>query len=122
MAMDSILTSIKKLLNIAENYTHFDEDIIIHINSAFMILEQLGVGPANAFAITGKTETWEDFYGVDLSRTPPQSVKVYIFLKVKMAFDPPQTAHLISAIDRQVEQLEWRMNVREDKTEVIVNE
>ena len=109
--MDSILTSIKKLLGIAEEYEHFDSDLIMHINSVFMVLNQLGVGPVEGFSITDKTETWEDFTQNNLMI---QSVKSYVYLKVRLLFDPPSSSAAIEAINRQISELEWRLNVAVD--------
>lgn len=106
--MDSILNSIKKLLGIAEDYTHFDNDLIMHINSVFTILNQLGVGPSYGFAITGSYETWDDFIDEDQR---PDAIKSYIYLKVKLLFDPPTSAALLEATNRQIGELEWRLNV-----------
>ena len=109
--MDSILTSIKKLLGIAEEYEHFDSDLIMHINSVFMVLNQLGVGPVEGFSITGKTETWEDFTQNDLMI---QSVKSYVYLKVRLLFDPPSSSAVMESINRQIGELEWRLNLSVD--------
>ena len=105
---DSILTSIKKLLDITEEYEHFDQDIIIHINSVFMILNQLGVGPSNGFSITDKTAVWSDFIseGINL-----ESVKSYIYLKVRLLFDPPTTSAVMESMNRMISELEFRLNV-----------
>ena len=105
---DSILTSIKKLLGITEEYEHFDQDIIIHINSVFMILNQLGVGPSNGFSITDKTAIWSDFIseGANL-----ESVKSYIYLKVRLLFDPPTTSAVMESMNRMISELEFRLNV-----------
>ena len=105
---DSILTSIKKLLGITEEYEHFDQDIIIHINSVFMILNQLGVGPSNGFSITDKTTVWSDFIseGANL-----ESVKSYIYLKVRLLFDPPTTSAVMESMNRMISELEFRLNV-----------
>ena len=105
---DSILTSIKKLLGITEEYEHFDQDIIIHINSVFMILNQLGVGPSNGFSITDKTAVWSDFIseGVNI-----ESVKSYMYLKVKLLFDPPTTSAVMESMNRMISELEFRLNV-----------
>lgn len=105
---DSILTSIKKLLGITEEYEHFDQDIIIHINSVFMILNQLGVGPTNGFSITDKTAVWSDFIseGANL-----ESVKSYIYLKVRLLFDPPTTSAVMESMNRMISELEFRLNV-----------
>lgn len=109
--MDSILTSIKKLLGIAEEYDHFDSDLIMHINSVFMVLNQLGVGPAEGFSITDKTETWEDFTQNNLMI---QSVKSYVYLKVRLLFDPPSSSAVMESINRQISELEWRLNLSVD--------
>lgn len=109
--MDSILTSIKKLLGITEEYEHFDPDIIMHINSAFMILNQLGVGPEEGFAIKDKNSTWDEFLsgGANL-----EAVKTYVYLKVKLMFDPPLSSTVIEAIKSQISELEWRLNASTD--------
>lgn len=109
--MDSILTSIKKLLGIAEEYTHFDSDIIMHINSVFSILYQLGVGPATGFSISDKTAIWSNFIQ---GNTKIEMVKSYTFLKVKLLFDPPLSAALIDSIKRQIDEYEWRINAAVD--------
>lgn len=109
--MDSILTSIKKLLGIAEEYDHFDPDIIMHINSVFSVLTQLGVGPASGFSISDKTAVWSDFVESD-SRL--EMLKSYMYLKVKLLFDPPLGTASIEAINRQINELEWRINVAAD--------
>lgn len=106
--MESILTSIKKLLGIEASYEHFDPDIIIHINSAFMILTQLGVGPSEGFAIDDEDSLWSDFLGDD-SRI--EAVKTYVYLKVKLLFDPPLSSSVIESINRSINELEWRLNV-----------
>ena len=108
--MDSILTSIKKLLGIGEDYTHFDEDIIMYINNAFFILNQLGVGPDEPFTISDSSSSWTDFTG----DSNIESVRTYVFCRVKLVFDPPSNSSLLSAIERQRDELEWRLNVSED--------
>lgn len=107
--MESILSSIKKMLGIQEEYTHFDADIIMHINSVFMILNQLGVGPAKTYAITGNLETWSNF--VSSENTDLNVIKTYMYLKVKMMFDPPSSSAMIESMDRQISEYEWRLNV-----------
>lgn len=106
--MDSILTSIKKLLGMTEDYTHFDADLIMHINSAFMILHQLGVGPSKRFAITGAYETWNEFMEEEESL---DAVKTYIYQKVKLVFDPPTSSSVLASNERITSELEWRLNV-----------
>ena len=109
--MDSILTSIKKLLGITEEYENFDQDIIMHINSAFMILNQLGVGPKSGFSISDKSSTWDEFIPESSNL---EAVKTYIHLKVKLMFDPPLSSTVIEAIKSQINELEWRLNVSVD--------
>ena len=106
--MDSILTSIKKLLGIAEEYTQFDEDIIMHINSVFLNLTQLGVGPEEGFSIEDDTASWEDFIEDNVQL---QAVKSYVYLKVKLLFDPPLSTSVIESTNRMIAELEWRLNV-----------
>ena len=107
--MDSILTSIKKLLGIAEDYDYFDADIIMHINSVFMTLNQLGVGPENGFSIEDDTSIWTDFIP-DVNQL--QAVKSYMYLQVKILFDSASLgAATLAAYERQIQQFEWRLNV-----------
>lgn len=109
----SILNSTKKILGIAEDYTVFDLDIITHINTAFSTLTQLGVGPAEGFMIEDAEAVWTDFIPNDIQYN---SVKSYVFLKVRQLFDPPTTSYLISAVDQQIKELEWRLNVHREET------
>ena len=106
--MESILTSIKKLLGIVEEYDHFDQDIIMHINSALSTLTQLGVGPKNGFVIKDCYAVWSQFLGDD-SRL--EFVKTYVYMRVRLAFDPASSSAMIDAINRQISELEWRINV-----------
>ena len=103
---DSILQSIKKLLGLDATYTDFDQDIIIHINSVFMILRQLGVGPAEGYKITNASNVWSEFTSDDIFI---ESVKSYVYLKVRMLFDPPTNSALIQAVQTQISELEWRL-------------
>lgn len=107
--MDSILNTTKRLLGIQENYSHFDDEIILNINSAFMSLNQIGVGPEEGFLISGEDNLWSDFLG---DRKDLESVKMLVYLKTKLAFDPPQMGYLIDAITKQIEQIEWRLNIQ----------
>lgn len=111
---NSILISIKKLLGIDKDYVQFDQDIIININSALMSLMQLGVGPQSGFKIRGEEETWNDFIG---ERIDLESVKTYIYLKVRLTFDPPQSSYLIENIKEQLKEIEWRLNFQVESTE-----
>lgn len=106
--MDSILTSIKKMLGITEDYTHFDTDIVIHINSVFSILTQLGVGPPEGFYIQDKTTIWYEYIS-DPNKI--EMVKSYIYLKVRLLFDPPSSSSVIEAFNKQISEFEWRLNV-----------
>lgn len=108
---DSILDSIKKLLGIASDYTNFDTDIIIYINSAFMVLNQLGVGPEEGFKITGKDETWDDYIADEDNL---EAVKSYIHLKVKIAFDPPLNSTVMEAHKQLISEYEWRLNIQSE--------
>lgn len=112
--MESILTSIKKLLGIPEDYTAFDDQIIIHINSVFMILNQLGVGPSEGFKIVDKEDTWDDYIS---DETKWEIVKSYVYLKVKLLFDPPSNSSVMESINRQINEFEWRLNVKAESSE-----
>lgn len=109
--MESILTSIKKMLGIAEEYEHFDTDLIMHINSVLFILTQLGVGPSSGFSIEDKTSVWSDFVpaGINL-----EAVKSFTYLKVRLLFDPPQSSAVMESIKQLINELEWRINIEVD--------
>ena len=107
----SILTSIKKLLGIAEEDTSFDQDIIMHINTVFAILSQLGVGPANGFSIEDDGAIWSDYLG---NSTNLELVKSYIYMKVRSMFDPPTSSILADAMNKNISELEWRINTMVD--------
>lgn len=111
---ESILTSIKKLLGIPAEYDNFDVDVIIHINSALGVLNQLGVGPSEGFSITDDTAKWSDFLS---DSRKLETVKTYVYLKVRLVFDPPTSSAVIDAITRQISELEWRINVTVDPGE-----
>lgn len=105
---DSILLTIKKLLGIGDDYEYFDEDIIIHINSVLMILNQLGIGPVTGFSISDESATWSDFVD-NLSML--EAVRSYVYIKVRLLFDPPTSSFTITALENQIKELEWRLNV-----------
>jgi len=109
---ESILQSTKKILGIEADYTVFDQDIITHINAAFSILNQLGVGPVEGYYISDDSDAWDEFI------VPPNQlhlVKTYVYLKVRILFDPPGTSFLLNSAQEQVKEYEWRLNVlRED--------
>lgn len=108
--MESILNTIKKMLGLDPSYTDFDTDIITDINMVFSTLTQLGVGPVEGFSINDETQTWDDY---EVDNTIIGFVKSYIHLKVKQIFDPGNNA-VNSAIDQQIKELEWRMNIEVD--------
>lgn len=110
----SILNTTKKNLGIAEDYTAFDVDVMTHINGVFLILNQLGIGPAEGFTVTDATTTWEDFIGTNKKF---QAIQPYMYLKVRLAFDPPQTSFAIDAMKELAEEYEWRLSVERERTE-----
>lgn len=116
---ESILTSVKKLLGIQDDYTHFDADLIIHINSAFSVLHQLGVGPEEPFKITGDEESWGEF---TLDNNKIEMVKSYVGLKCRLIFDPPTIGSHMEAVKEQISELEWRLNAVVDHTPVRTTE
>lgn len=108
---DSILGTVKKMLGIPQDYKQFDTDVIIHINSVFSILSQLGVGPEEGFSIKDDTSLWSDYIpdGKALS-----DVKTYVYLKVRLIFDPPSASSAVEAMNKLVSEFEWRINVAAD--------
>ena len=110
---DSILTGTKKILGIEESYTAFDPDITTHINAVFSTLHQLGVGPEDGFMIEDKEVTWDDFLGSDPRLN---NVKSYIYLRVRMLFDPPATSYHITAMKEQIQEFEWRLTAYREET------
>lgn len=112
--MDSILTSIKKSVGLAEDYTQFDTDIIMHINSVFADLAQMGVGPSEGFMIENKSETWDDFTD---DNALLNAVKSYMHLRVKLLFDPNSVgSSTLASYERQIAQWEWRLNFHAECT------
>lgn len=108
--ISSILDSTKKLLGIDANYTVFDEDILVGINSALMTCMQLGVGPSTGFTVTDSSQTWEDFLPDDMIQL--QAVKQYVYMKTRMIFDPPDSSAVASALSDSIKETEWRLNVQ----------
>lgn len=108
---ESILTSTKKMIGIDESYTAFDLDIINHINTVFSDLNQLGIGPAEGFMIADASAVWADFLSGDLRLN---NVKTYMYFRVRLMFDPPTTSYLISAMDEQRKELEWRISAHRE--------
>lgn len=123
---ESILTSVKKVLGIPEYYEHFDQDILLHLNSVMSILHQLGVGPENGFVVEDDSTTWSDLFDGDIDTNKMSYVKSYVCLRVRLLFDPPASSGVIDAMERQMRELEWRITVtrdpRDDSEEVTVND
>lgn len=106
---ESILISIKKLLGIDKDCKDFDPDIITHINTVFMVLTQLGIGPTEGFFIENKEAVWSDYINDEINL---KAIKTYIYLKVRLVFDPPTNSSLIESIQNSIKELEWRLNVQ----------
>lgn len=104
---NSILLTVKKMLGIAEEYHAFDLDVIVNINSVFLNLYQLGVGPDDPYRITGEEETWQSFLGDTHLDFP--GVETYVYLKTRLLFDPPTNSFLVDSMQRQISELEWRL-------------
>ncbi len=109
----SILKSVKKILGIGADYTEFDHDILTYVNSAFSTLHQLGVGPNEGFAIEDDVAVWSDFIEQDPRLN---QIHTYVCLKTRVLFDPPTTSYLIGALDKQIQELEWRLNTQREET------
>lgn len=109
---DSILTSTKKTLGLTEDYTAFDLDILMHINSVFTTLCQLGIGPEDGYEIESAEDVWSDF----INDKRLNSIKTYMSLRVRLIFDPPATSFLQEAMRNQIQELEWRLNVYRETT------
>lgn len=118
--MESILTSIKKLLGIVEEYEHFDQDIIMHINTVLVTLNQLGVGPVEGFRISDELDTWEDFLGDNMMLQG--NVITFMYLSVKMLFDPSLSSSVLAATERQIKELEWRITTMAESLNSTVTE
>lgn len=111
---ESILITIKKMLGLDYNYAAFDTDVIVNINAALMILTEMGIGPKEGFTITGYSETWSDFI---TNRVKLGAVENYVYLKTKMAFDPPTNSYVMDAMKSQAEEILWRLNVMAESVE-----
>ena len=109
--MESILTSIKKLLGIQAEYTAFDQDLIIHINTAFAVLNQLNIGPPHGFAIEDDATTWDEY----ITSCNLTMVRSYIYMKVRLMFDPPTSGILVESMKGMISELEWRLFLEGDK-------
>jgi hypothetical protein len=109
--VDSILDSVKKVLGIDKDYDAFDVDIVMHINTVFATLHQLGIGPEAGFAIEDASPTWEEYLGDDMRLN---NIKTYIYMRVRIVFDPPTTGFLLSSMKEQIQELEWRISIRRE--------
>lgn len=116
---ESILLSVKKMLGLDKDYDVFDPELIIHINSVFGTLHQLGVGPEDQFRISGDSETWSEF---DTEGEQTDEVKSYVYLRVRLLFDPPSSSFVLSSFKEQLQELEWRLNVKADEIKGIEDE
>lgn len=114
---NSILLTVKKMLGIAEEYKAFDIDVITNINSVFLTLNQLGVGPSG-FQITDESEEWSDF--VDPAKMP--GIQTYVYLRTRLLFDPPTNSFLVDAIKKQVDEFEFRLNVQAEYVDTSTDE
>lgn len=108
---ESILTSTKKILGVPESETAFDLDIMTHINSALMILSQLGVGPEEGLAIVDDSMLWDR---VTQGDNMLNTVKSYVYLRVRILFDPPSTSFVLKAMEEQLKEMEWRLNLHRE--------
>jgi hypothetical protein len=111
---ESILVSIKHAVGIPDDYDVFDPDVIMHINTAFATLNQLGIGPAQGFRIEDESATWDSVLNGD---DRFNDAKSYVFLRVRMLFDPPSTSFLLEAMKEQIKEFEWRLNVKREEEE-----
>jgi hypothetical protein len=119
--MKSILDSVKKMLGIELEHDFYDEAIVMHINSAFMTLHQLGIGPPEGFSISDNITEWTEFLSEEQLKLLG-SLKTFIFLKVKLVFDPPTSSYVLSSVDASIKEAEWRMKVQFEKPIVIETE
>lgn len=112
VATTSILDSTKKSLGVGADYDVFDSEIMMHINSVFVTLHQLGVGPLEGFEIEDADATWDTFLG---AQPLLNSVKQYVFFKVRLAFDPPSAAFVLASLEKQIQEHEWRISAMRDE-------
>ena len=115
---DSILDSVKKMCNVAEDDPSFDQDLILYINSAFMTIMQEWHGMDHAFRVVDGSETWDDLLADD---TDFEGVKELVGLKVRMVFDPPSNSSVMQALKDEIQNLEWRLYIWKDMDMCQVN-
>lgn len=112
---DSILKSTKKMLGLAADYIEFDLDVLTHINTVFSTLSQIGIGPLGGFMIEDDQATWTEYLGPEPELH--NTVKSYIYLRVRLLFDPPETSFAIEAMNNQIREFEWRLNALREVTQ-----
>jgi hypothetical protein len=115
----SILKSTKKILGVGVDDDSFDLDIITHINTAFSTLQQLGVGPETGFVIEDDTTEWGDFLDPTTEKVKLSQAKTVVYLRTRLLFDPPTSAYLLDAAQRQLQEHEWRLNIAREETDWI---
>lgn len=108
----SILNSTKKILGIGDADTSFDVDIVMHVNSVLSVLTQVGIGPSEGYMIEDSTATWDAFIGTDPRLN---LVKTYLYLRVRLLFDPPGTSYALDSMKNQIAEFEWRLNVQREE-------
>lgn len=113
----SILITIKKMLGLHEDYAVFDPELIVYINTAINVLEQIGVG-VDGYVVSSDKDTWEEFLP-DISKL--ESVKTYIYIRVRLLFDPPANATLTKTLEETARELEWRLNVKAEHLSNVAN-
>lgn len=113
MITGSILLSTKKALGLDQEYEAFDADIIMDINAALMVLQQLGVGPPEGMVVTSKDEKWSDFLA-DQTDKNLSAVQQYVYMSVRLAFDPPNNSSVMDSIRKRMDELEWRLDMQQE--------
>lgn len=108
----SILDDVKQMLGIEIDDPSFDREIVLHINSVFLILNQLGVGPPDGYRIFDRSQNWNDFVS---TRVDVEALKSYVYLKVRLLFDPPTSSFVLESINKMASEFEWRLNVQVDR-------
>lgn len=116
---ESILNTLKKMLGLDREFTAYDVDIITNINSIFMTLHQLGVGPNEVFSITGDSEVWSSFLADARTTNDLNAVKSYMYLRLRLLFDPPSSSYVLTSMDSQIKEFEWRLNVQAERGEEV---
>ena len=118
---DSILLSVAKYIGLPEDYSVFDPDLVMHINSELSTLAQIGAVPDTGFVITGSDETWDDLFdatdavgGLPYTRNSVQFVKEFVFIRAKIIFDPPQSSFVLKSLEDKANELMFRIEVATD--------